>query len=158
MLVRVATLALALLMIAPAASAHHWETDNSNPGSAGVGGSGCPNKPIASSCIVEYMCTDGAPPQAVDKVLHCATQAAGNSVPAAVWSVYFAWYAADAYSAAAEGLLGYAHDTAQPHADTANGILCDQVWSFFCGVPITVPEHAPIGDPVGEPPFVIQSM
>jgi hypothetical protein len=154
--------ALAALLAAPTAAAHHWEDDH--PGDPGAGGSSCtPRSPV--TCPVEHFCTGGSPPQVVDTTLHCARRAPVQAQGAILWAPYFAWVTADQWSTVAEDNLHVVGDTVTPGRQFAEQTLCEQVWSALCGDPVLtalcedvwsqlcgvgeVPEHAPSGDPFG---------
>lgn len=139
----------ALLLIAPAASAHHWAIDWVDADDD-LGDSGCEYS--ETSCGLDYLCTGGAPSQAVDLVLYCALRAAGEAEDVAIGLAHLAYAFADFGTEFTENLPGTVHDAGQDDVDGVNVILCTQVWSFFCSNPIILPEHIPIGDPVGPYP------
>jgi len=145
--------AIALLLTAPAASAHHWTNDADWNN---VGDSAC--NFLDPVCVVDYACTGGAPPQAVDLALYCAFRAAGEAGDIAFWVPLFLWdWAVDFPLELAEEVPGILHNALQGDVDDVNFILCTEVWSFFCTNPIVIPEHIPINDPAGERPPALAS-
>jgi hypothetical protein len=138
--------AISALLLLPGVAAHHWGYDQ-GPEAKELGDSACAEYDAA--CYVDYLCIGGTPPQVVDTVLHCASKASGGAPAVAAWAPHYAWAWADAASKNVEEQLVAVHDAGQPTADRANVVLCGTVWSLFCSIPLSVPEHAPLADPVG---------
>lgn len=144
-------LVLGLILLVPGSAAHHWN-GNDNPGAANFGDSGCPYG--SAECYADYLCTGGAPPQAVDLVLHCGLRAAGEAEDVALWAPYYAWWWLEVPFDVAEGAPNLVNTATAAEREEVNTLLCESVWSFFCANPIALPEHITvIDDPVGPYPL-----
>lgn len=144
-----AALALAsLALLAPAASADHWNNDWGDEITY-IG----PCYYTDTSCIPSHLCTAGWPPQAVDRVLHCAGRAASNADDVTEFAGRYGWAWLDSGASVVGIVPGAVHDNAQPTVDSAISILCARVWSGFCFLGVTLPDDMPVDDPVGPYPF-----
>ena len=153
----IATLALAgALLMLPVAAASHWAYDSGSEW-AYPGGSTCYTNALAATvnpdCLVAYLCTGGAPPQAVDRALYCANRASGAADDVVLWVPVFAWAYADSAAALAEDQPAFLNARTATERGQVNTVLCTQVWSFFCANPIVLPEHVPLADPLGPFPL-----
>lgn len=153
---RALALAGALLSAMPVAAASHWTYDSGSEW-AYPGGSACYTNALGATvdpaCIVAYLCTGGAPPQAVDLALYCANRAAGKADDVALWLPVFAWSYVDSAAALAEDQPASVNRLTAAERGQVNTVLCTQVWSFFCANPIALPEHVPLADPLGPFPL-----
>lgn len=153
---RALALAGALLAVLPVAAASHWTYDSGGEW-AYPGGSTCYTNVLGASvnpgCLAAFLCTGGAPPQAVDLALYCASRAAGTADDVVLWLPVFAWAYADSAVALAEEQPASINALTAAERGQVNTVLCTQVWSFFCANPIALPEHAPLADPLGGYPL-----
>lgn len=153
---RALALAGALLSAFPVAAASHWTYDSGGEG-AYPGGSTCYTNALSAivnpGCLAEYLCTGGAPPQAVDLALYCASRAAGEADDVVLWLPVFAWVYVDSGADLAEEQPAALNDQTASERGQVNTVLCTQVWSFFCANPIAFPQHVPLADPLGGYPL-----
>ncbi len=157
----------ALVSLASFASAAHtpWPDDNSDPR---CDVEDAPTT-IAGTSIYHCgdfhgeVCMDGAPSQAVDLVLHCATEAP-NSVPYLEWFISAMLYSAYQETENDVNYVQHAHldawatfaATTDGARDTLDGILCSSVWSGFCTTqPGALLDRPPssVDDPLGPYPL-----
>lgn len=137
-----ATLALALL--APAASAHHWTDDNATPQ---VGDSDC-EFTDTDTCTVGYLCIAGSPPQVVDTALHCAGRLVSGAEPTSSSAVLWTYILVEDLAEVAENQPSLVNAATAEERGVVNDVLCGTVWSLFCTVPVALPQHVPIDDPL----------
>jgi hypothetical protein len=135
---------VALALLTPAASAHHWTDDNGTPR---IGDSDC-TFTGGNTCPVAYLCTEGTPPQIVDTVLHCAGRLASEAQPTAVSVVDWTYVYAEDQAEVAENQPSLVNAATAGERGAVNDVLCGTVWSLFCTVPVALPEHVPVDDPL----------
>jgi hypothetical protein len=149
---RVALAFACLSLMVPVASADHWGDQYSGPNaSTPIADSTCPVLLVSQAnaeCVARYLCLEGSPPQIVDTALHCGSRAASRAVSVAAWAPQYAWWTADERSEIVENVPADLNQTLVAEQTLVNDVLCGTVWSQFCALPVWLPDHVPVSDPI----------